>query len=102
MSTPRKPPLSVREGVNYWSQVAQHLATIRNDLDLTLPSAPEGMRGMSEDAVQAMREAFDEAVLAADAALGMCSRLAATSASPQPQPGRPQRTQQPYPATAAG
>ncbi|MGH3850209.1 MAG: hypothetical protein ACRDRT_10970, partial [Pseudonocardiaceae bacterium] len=41
-----------------------------NDLGRTLPEAPQGMRDMSEQAVMAMREAFDEALLAADAAMG--------------------------------
>jgi hypothetical protein len=47
-----------------------------------------------------LREAFDEALLAADAAMGMSSRLANAIAAPQPgqpqQQVRPQRTQQPY------
>jgi hypothetical protein len=99
MSTSQN-PLSPREAANYWAQVSQHLAAIRNDLSRTLPEAPAGMRGMSEDAVTAMQEAFDEALLAADAAMGMSSRLAnATTAQqpgkPPPQ-SRPQRTQQPY------
>jgi len=59
---------------------------------------------MSEDAIAAMQEAFDEALLAADAALGMCSRVANATAAQQPaQPEhqvRPQRAQQPYAHTS--
>jgi hypothetical protein len=99
MSTSQN-PLTPQAAVNYWAQVSQHLAVIRSDLDRTVPQAPEGMRGMSEDAVMAMREAFDEALLAADAAMGMSSRLANAVVAPQPgrsqQQVRPQRTQQPY------
>jgi hypothetical protein len=97
MSTSQN-PLSPREAANYWAQVSQHLAAIRNDLSRTLPEAPAGMRGMSEDAVTAMQEAFDEALLAADAAMGMSSRLAnATAGQPaEQQQSRPQRTQQQY------
>lgn len=98
MSSPQN-PLSPHAAANYWAQVSQYLAVIRNDLGRTLPQAPKGMCGMSEDAVTAMQEAFDEALLAADAAMGMSSRLAnATTAQQpgQPQQFRPQRTQQPY------
>jgi len=99
MSTSQN-PLTPQAAANYWAQVSQHLAVIRSDLDRTVPQAPEGMRGMSEDAVMAMREAFDEALLAADAAMGMSSRLANAIAAQQPvqpqQQVRPQRTQQPY------
>jgi hypothetical protein len=96
-----KNPVAPREAVNYWARVSQSLAVICHDLDRTLPEAPEGMRGMSEEAIAALQEAFDEALLAADAALGMCSRVAnATAAQPPAQPPqqqvRPQRAQQPY------
>jgi hypothetical protein len=96
-----KNPLSPREAVTYWAQVSQSLAVICNDLGRTLPQAPEGTRGMSEDALAAMQEAFDEALLAADAAMGMASRVANATAAQQPaqppqQQFRPQRAQQPY------
>jgi hypothetical protein len=96
-----KNPVAPREAVNYWSRVSQSLAVICNDLGRTLPEAPEGMRGMSEDVIAALQEAFDEALLAADTALGMCSRVANATADRQPaqppqQQVRPQRAQQPY------
>lgn len=96
-----KNPVAAREAVNYWTRVSQSLAVICNDLGRTLPEAPEGMRGMSEEAIAALQETFDEALLAADAALGMCSRVAnATAAQSPAQPPQqqswPQRAQQPY------
>lgn len=98
--TTSKNPVAPREAVNYWARVSQSLAVICNDLARTLPDAPEGMRGMSEETIAALQEAFDEALLAADAALGMCSRVANATAAQQPtqppQQARPQRTQQPY------
>ncbi len=96
-----KNPLPPREAVSYWAQVSQSLAVICNDLGRTLPEAPQGMRGMSEDATAALQEVFDEALLAADAAMGMCSRVANATAAQQPaqppqQRFRPQRARQPY------
>lgn len=96
-----KNPLSPREAVSYWAQVSESLAVICNDLGRTLPEAPEGMRGMSEDAIAALQEAFDEALLAADTAMGMSSRVANATAAQQPtqppqQQFRSRRAQQPY------
>lgn len=98
MTTPR--PLRPGEAVSYWAQVSESLSVICNDLGRTLPEAPQGMRGMSEQAVMALQEAFDEALLAADAAMGMASRLATAIAAQRSgqsaQRLRPQRAQEPY------
>ncbi|CAL9677629.1 hypothetical protein SUDANB95_07955 (plasmid) [Actinosynnema sp. ALI-1.44] len=94
MSTTQPPQaMSPLDSLNYWSQVARNLSTVRRDMERTLPAMPENQPGLAEDGLAALREAFDEAQMAADMVVGLASRAMPERQAPtpgyQPQQGSP-------------
>lgn len=76
-ATAAVPETSPRAAVTYWTQVGQYLATVRADLARMLPAAPQGQHGLGEETREDITEAIEQALLAADTAVGTYSRLAA-------------------------